>query len=144
MLRRLTTCTAELAIYQDTDVEDGENIKSIAKEAGLEKTRFFLNPAQWGFLGFFGFFGFFGVFGVFRVFWGFFAQKRGFLGFFQFHEYFWVHAFLLTLFPLSSPFPTTRKGLFVNKFFNAFSHSNYLFHYISRDNIIILCITGGQ
>jgi hypothetical protein len=38
----------------------------------------------------------------------------------------------------------TGKGLFVNKFFNAFSHSNYLFHYISRDNIIILCITGGQ
>ncbi len=28
-------------------------------EAGLEKTRFFLNPAQWFFWGFLGFFGFF-------------------------------------------------------------------------------------
>jgi hypothetical protein len=26
---------------------------------------------------------------------------------------------------------------------NTFSHSNYLFHYISQDNIIYLCITGN-
>jgi hypothetical protein len=53
-------------------------------KAGLEKTRFFFNPAQY----FFWFFGLFLWFLGFSVYFYIFAQKREFLGFFQFQEYF--------------------------------------------------------
>ncbi len=56
-----------------------------------------------------------------------------------------VHAFLM-LFLLSSFMYFSydwEKNCILSSLY-AFSHSNYLFHYISRDNIIILCITGGQ
>jgi hypothetical protein len=57
---------------------------------GLEKPRFFFNPAQWAFLGFLGFLGLSRFLGFLGVFWFFYiyAQKREFLGFFQFQEYF--------------------------------------------------------
>jgi hypothetical protein len=65
----------EELLHDDLDLIEEDGIERRAHlvanqllHAGLEKTRFFFNPAQWVFWSFLGFLGFFGFFGGFLVF----------------------------------------------------------------------------